>query len=79
MSVPDYVEWIEKLGTGLGASIAALTAALTVRYVRKEHERAKIWRANELAAVWLEKLASDQELAFACHALDWGVGPYAYT
>jgi hypothetical protein len=30
---------------------------------------------GDLAAALMQKLESDEELAFACQALDWGTGP----
>jgi hypothetical protein len=40
-----------------------------------EYVRAGRWKAAELAAAQIAALAENSELSFACHALDWGVGP----
>jgi hypothetical protein len=68
MAVPEWVEIINKLAT---PSIAAISAF----YVYLQYERAQRWKATDLAATLLEELNTDQALALACQALDWGVGP----
>jgi hypothetical protein len=68
MSVPTWVEVVSKLGT---PSIAAISAF----YVFLQYRRAQHWKATDLAATLKEKLQTDQALALACQALDWGVGP----
>jgi len=39
------------------------------------YRRVRAWRASDLAQSLMSQLASDEELAFACHVLDWGLGP----
>jgi len=71
MANPEWVDYVGNLGTGLGALVATVTAG----YLAIQHRRTKRWKANDLAAAWLQKLDSDQCLAMACQSLDWGVGP----
>ena len=66
--IPAWVEWVSKLATPLIALIAAGYTALQYKQTRK-------WRAKDLAARLVDQLSTDDELAFACQALDWGVGP----
>ncbi len=40
-----------------------------------EYVRIGRWKKAELAATQLAALIEDDVLAFACHALDWGIGP----
>jgi hypothetical protein len=68
MTVPTWVEIVNNLAT---PGIAAVSAF----YVFLQYRRAQRWKANDLAATLLEKLNTDQALALACQALDWGVGP----
>jgi hypothetical protein len=68
MSVPIWVEIVSKLATpGIGA--------VSAFYVFLQYRRAQRWKAADLAAILLERLSTDQALALACQALDWGVGP----
>jgi hypothetical protein len=66
--LPVWAEYVSKLGV---SSIALLGAVYTAR----QYQRAKRWRAGDLAATLIAQLETDEELAFACRALDWGVGP----
>jgi hypothetical protein len=65
---------ISNLGP-LVAAISAVIAAFGAFYVYRQFRRAQEWRKGDLAAALMERLESDQELAFACQALDWGIGP----
>lgn len=65
---------IGKLGP-LVAAVSAMIAAFGAFYVYLQYRRAHDWRKGDLAAALLARLESDDELAFACQALDWGVGP----
>jgi hypothetical protein len=65
---------IDKLGP-LVASVSAFIAAFGALYVYRQYRRAQDWRKGDLAAELMERLESDEELAFACQALDWGTGP----
>ena len=68
MAVPTWVEIVSKLATpGIGA--------ISAFYVFLQYKRAQRWKATDLAATLLERLHTDQALALACQALDWGVGP----
>ncbi|HXM42868.1 MAG TPA: hypothetical protein VN924_16565 [Bryobacteraceae bacterium] len=68
MSIPIWVEIVSKLATpGIGA--------VSAFYVFLQYRRAQRWKAADLAAILLERLSTDQALALACQALDWGVGP----
>lgn len=67
-------ETIGKLGP-LVAAVSAVIAAFGALYIYRQYRRAKDWRKGDLAAALMEKLESDEELAFACQALDWGRGP----
>jgi hypothetical protein len=66
--IPVWAEWVSKLATPLIALIAAGYTAL-------QYERTRKWRAKDIAARLVDQLATDDELAFACQALDWGCGP----
>lgn len=68
MSIPVWVEIVNKLATPAIAAISAF-------YVYLQYKRARRWKAADLAASLLEKLDTDQALALARQALDWGVGP----
>jgi hypothetical protein len=50
----------------------ALAGAL---YTALQFRRAKRWRASDLAAKLFADLTTDDELAFACQAIDWSEGP----
>ncbi len=65
---------ISKMGPVV-AAVSALIAAFGALYVYRQYRRAQEWRKGDLAAALMERLESDEELAFACQALDWGVGP----
>jgi hypothetical protein len=65
---------IAKLGP-LVASVSTFIAAFGALYVYRQYRRAQDWRKGDLAAELMERLESDEELAFACQALDWGTGP----
>lgn len=68
MELPIWVEIVNKLAT---PGIAAVSAF----YVYLQYRRSQKWKAADLAQTLLQKLDSDQALALACQALDWGVGP----
>jgi hypothetical protein len=70
----DNAGTIDKLGS-LGSALSALIAAFGALYVYREYRRAQYWRKGDLAAALMQKLESNDELAFACQALDWGGGP----
>lgn len=65
---------IAKLGP-LVAAVSAIIAAFGALYVYRQYRRAQEWRKGDLAAALMDRLESDEELAFACQALDWGTGP----
>jgi len=66
---------IGELGPSIVAAASALVAAFGALYVYREYRRTQDWRKGDLAAALMQKLESDEELAFACQALDWGTGP----
>lgn len=72
--ISEQPETIGKLGP-LVAAVSAIIAAFGALYVYRQYRRAQEWRKGDLAAALMERLESDQELAFACQALDWGTGP----
>jgi hypothetical protein len=63
--------WVEVLSKLALPSIALVGAFYTAR----QYQRAKRWRAGDLAVTLITQLETDDELAFACRAIDWGVGP----
>jgi len=69
-----HADTISKLGP-LVAAVSAVIAAFGALYVYRQYRRAQEWRKGDLAAALMERLESDEELAFACQALDWGTGP----
>ena len=64
----SWLEWPTKLVVPL----IALTGAF---YTGLQYRRTMRWRSSDLAAQLIGQLTTDDELAFACQALDWGVGP----
>lgn len=70
----EHGDTISKLGP-LVAAVSALIGAFGALYVYRQYRRAQEWRKGDLAAALMERLESDEELAFACQALDWGTGP----
>lgn len=52
-------------------SVAAIGGSRAIA----EYVRAGRWKAAEFAAAQIAALSENTELSFACHALDWGVGP----
>jgi hypothetical protein len=72
----EHADTISKLGP-LVAAVSAMIAAFGAFYVYRQYRRAQNWRRRkgDLAAALMQKLESDEELAFACQALDWGTGP----
>ena len=70
----EHSDTIGELGP-LVAAVSAVIAAFGAIYVYRQYRRAQEWRKGDLAAALMERLESDQELAFACQALDWGTGP----
>ncbi|HKQ79146.1 MAG TPA: hypothetical protein VJ810_35955 [Blastocatellia bacterium] len=70
----EQADTISKLGP-LVAAVSAIIAAFGALYVYRQYRRAQEWRKGDLAAALMERLESDEELAFACQALDWGTGP----
>ena len=70
----ENADTISKLGPVV-AAVSAVVAAFVALYVYRQYRRAQDWRKGDLAAALMQKLESDEELAFACQALDWGTGP----
>jgi hypothetical protein len=67
-AVPAWIDVVNKLGVPSLALVGAVYTAL-------QYLRAKRWRAGDLAVTLMAQLEADDELAFACRALDWGGGP----
>ena len=63
-----WIEIVSKLAP-------SLIAAISATYVYLQYKRAQRWKASDLASALMERLTTDQALALACQALDWGVGP----
>ncbi len=63
--------WLDQLSQ-LAVPIIALFGAA---YTAREYGRSKRWRAGDLAVSVIAQLETDSDLAFACRAIDWGVGP----
>ena len=63
------------LVSAIADSVTALVAVAAGWFGIGEYRRAGRWKAAELAAAHLQQLGTDERLAFACRALDWGVGP----
>jgi hypothetical protein len=70
----QHADTISKLGP-LVAAVSAAIAAFGACYVYLQYTRTQAWRRGDLAATLMAKLEGDDELAFACQALDWGTGP----
>jgi hypothetical protein len=66
--VPVLIEIVNKLATPGIAAVSAL-------YVLRQYHRSVAWKKSDLAANMVSRLETDEELAFACRALDWGIGP----
>ncbi|WP_439923637.1 hypothetical protein [Nitrobacter sp. JJSN] len=66
--LPIWFEAISKLAIPSIAIVGAIYTAL-------QFQRAKRWRAGDLAITLIAQLETDEELAFACRAIDWGLGP----
>lgn len=77
---PTMWHWLVENADTIGnmgplvAAVSALIAGFGAIYVYRQYTRAQEWRKGDLAAALMQRLESDQELAFACQALDWGTG-----
>jgi hypothetical protein len=68
ISEMQWVDIVNKLGTMAIAGIGAV-------YAYWQYRQAQIWKRSDLAATLVAQFDADEELAFACRALDWGIGP----
>ena len=59
----------------IGATLTALIGAIAAAVGLIQYRKAEAWKRAEFTGQLFEQLASDDELAFACRSLDWGVGP----
>jgi hypothetical protein len=59
----------------IGATLTALIGATAAAVGLFQYRKAEAWKRAEFTGRLFEQLASDDELAFACRSLDWGVGP----
>jgi hypothetical protein len=66
--LPSLVDQFSKLAVPVIAFLGAI-------YTARQYWRAQRWRGGDLAASLVSQLETDDELAFACRVLDWGVGP----
>lgn len=69
-SATQVQKWVDLLSKAVLATIAALGAG----YTALQYWRTKRWRAGDLSAAVILQLETDDEMAFACRAIDWGVG-----
>jgi hypothetical protein len=61
--------------SAISNAVTAVVAVSAGWFAIREYRRSGRWKAAELAAGHLQRLGTDERLVFACHALDWGVGP----
>jgi hypothetical protein len=66
--LPQWIEIVNKLATPAIAGVSAL-------YIYLQYRRSVWLKKKDLGANVLSRLENDEELAFACRALDWGIGP----
>lgn len=71
----ELAEIFDHLATPVIAATSAFFAALGAKYVYEQYRQAQAWKSSDLAASLVARLESDEDLAFARHALDWGGGP----
>lgn len=64
-SLPDWAT---------GTNITALTAVIGGMIAFFNYRRSVAWKKAELASSYVKELNSNQELVFACRALDWYAG-----
>ncbi|VTZ26028.1 hypothetical protein MPC4_370005 [Methylocella tundrae] len=48
---------------------------MSICYVYLQYRHAQVWKARVLAASLIAEFDNSEEIAFACRALDYGVGP----
>jgi len=67
----QFLGWVEAAAKFAIPVVAVVGAS----YTALQYGRSRRWRAGDLAASLISQLETDEELAFACRVLDWGVGP----
>jgi hypothetical protein len=74
-----FAEFLKTLAVPIADIINKLAvptiAGVSAYYVYSQYVRTARWKAGDLAATLVAQLDTDEELALACRALDWGVGP----
>jgi hypothetical protein len=70
-NTPEIRFWLST-ASKLAVPVIAFAGAI---YTALQFRRAKRWRAGDLAAKLSSDLTTDDELALACQAIDWAVGP----
>jgi hypothetical protein len=71
-------DWAALLGGALQASAIGaglMFAGRQVRISADQNKDAERWPRTKFAALLIERLSKDEELALCARALDWGVGP----
>jgi hypothetical protein len=71
------IPW-EAIATALGAAAASwgvVYAARQIKVAASDQRAKEEWRKTNLGLELIRRLEIDDELAFCCRALDWGVGP----
>ncbi|MCK1310754.1 MULTISPECIES: hypothetical protein [unclassified Bradyrhizobium] len=74
----ELTEWVLAAGTvvgGLGTAGGLVYAARQIQAAREEQRTSERWKRTEFARALIDRLSTDEELAFCTRALDWGVGP----
>jgi hypothetical protein len=78
MSDAGVLGWVGALGAfvgGLATAGGLVYTAWQLHYSRIDQSDNEAWRRQEFARSLVDRLSSDEELAFCTRALDWGVGP----
>src|ERR1700730_12296503 len=59
----------------IGAFVTALIAGAAAITGLHQYKKAEAWKRAEFTGRQFEQLSKNEELAFACKSLDWGIGP----
>jgi hypothetical protein len=71
----DWAAFLAGLLTAGATGAGLWYAAQQIKLTRNEQAANERWRRSEFARALVDKLSTDDELAFCARALDWGVGP----
>jgi hypothetical protein len=63
------------LSIEVGAVSTAIVAAVAALAGLAQYRKAEAWKRAQFTAGFLKQLSTDEELIFACKAIDWGLGP----